>query len=53
MEFLFVVILFSGICAFLGYAVMPEPQKATGAILGALLGPIGVVIALLSSLAKK
>tara|TARA_R110000772_G_scaffold139702_1_gene248848 strand:- start:271 stop:411 length:141 start_codon:yes stop_codon:yes gene_type:complete len=33
------------ICAGLGYAVATEENKVMGAILGCVLGPIGVIIA--------
>jgi hypothetical protein len=44
MEALFIIIII-GICAAIGYAIPKDPEaKATGAILGGLLGPIGLVI---------
>ena len=33
------------ICAGLGYAIATEDNKVMGAILGGLLGPIGVIVA--------
>jgi hypothetical protein len=39
------IIIIIGICAAIGYAIPKDPEaKATGAILGGLLGPIGLVI---------
>jgi len=53
MEFVSILILGAAICSFIGYAVSDESNRATGAILGAVLGPIGIVIALLSAQTKK
>ena len=42
MEILIVLAL---VCGGLGYAVAAEDKKGLGAVLGLLLGPIGVLIA--------
>ena len=44
MEFLIVL---SVVCAALGYLVAAEDKKGTGALLGGLLGPVGVLVAAL------
>ena len=40
-----VVILVLGVCSLLGYAVASDRNKGLGAVLGFLLGPIGILIA--------
>jgi uncharacterized membrane protein YeaQ/YmgE (transglycosylase-associated protein family) len=45
MEFLFIVLIFGAICGGLAYAVTPNKEKKVlGAVLGVLLGPIGVLV---------
>lgn len=39
------IIIFSAICGGVGYAVASEQNKAAGAILGLVFGPIGIVVA--------
>lgn len=40
-----VIIISAAICAALGYAVAGKTKKGLGTLLGALLGPIGILIA--------
>ena len=39
--------IFAAACGTLGYVICSEENKTTGAVLGALLGPIGLVIAVI------
>jgi hypothetical protein len=41
------------ICAGLGYAVASDENKVIGAVLGLILGPIGVIVAVLMKDKKK
>ena len=46
MEFLFFLIFWCAICGGLGYAVAgDESKKGLGAVLGVMLGPLGILIA--------
>jgi hypothetical protein len=38
-------IIVAVVCAGLGYAVATEENRVLGVVLGALLGPIGVIVA--------
>jgi hypothetical protein len=45
MDLLFILILNAAVFGGIGYAIPKAPEaKATGALLGGLLGPIGLVI---------
>lgn len=44
MEIFIIVAL---VCCGLGYAIAPDDKKGLGAILGLLLGPIGLIVAAL------
>lgn len=46
MEIIVILLFWCGLCGGLAYAVAPDPdKKPLGAILGAVFGPIGVLIA--------
>lgn len=45
MEVFFLIVAL--VCAGLGYAVATEDKKVLGAVLGLILGPIGVIVAAL------
>lgn len=46
MEVILILLFWCGLCGWLAYAVTPnQDKKSLGAILGAVLGPIGVLIA--------
>ena len=45
MELLIILIVWCGICGGLGYAVAKDDNKGLGAVLGIILGPIGVIVA--------
>jgi hypothetical protein len=46
MEIIVFLLLWCGLCGGLSYAVTPNPdKKSLGAILGAVLGPLGILIA--------
>ena len=45
MGFLIGLILWCSLCGGLGYAVAGDDKKGLGAMLGVLLGPLGILIA--------
>lgn len=47
MESLFVILFIAGVCSAVGYSICSHENKATGAILGAILGPFGILLAVL------